>query len=200
VSLLRAPSGLLAEVDRSGRLAALDRGMLLRFGRIESALLLRLMRTLTRLGDTESWGVAGLALGAAGGEGLHLMLRLATAALLATTVSQVLKRLACRPRPSTAGLAGFSPRVDSPDEFSFPSGHTSVAFAVAVALAGTVPLVGTTCLLLAAGIGASRVYLGAHYPLDVAAGVLIGLGCGFAARLLVDWSFLVHLLPLLLAG
>lgn len=190
----------LAGADRSGRLAAFDRTLLLRLGRLESALLLRLMRTLTRLGDTESWVVAGLALGAAGGEGPRLMLLLATGAGLATVVSQVLKRLACRPRPSAAGLTGFAPRVDCPDDFSFPSGHTSVAFAVAVALLGAEPLLGSACLVAASGIGASRVYLGAHYPLDVAAGVLIGTGTGLAARLLVDWAFLVHLMPLALPG
>lgn len=183
----------------SGRLATFDRGLLLLLGRVESAVLTRAMRTLTRLGDTESWVIAGLALGAAGGHGLRLMLLLGLGAGLATAVSQVLKRLACRPRPSAAGLAGFAPRIDCPDEFSFPSGHTSVAFAVAVAMIGESALLGTGCLLLATGIGSSRVYLGAHYPLDVAAGVLVGTGTGFLARLLVDWTFLVHVLAAVLS-
>lgn len=183
-----------------GALTALDRRVLLRFGRFESALLRRLMRALTRLGDTESWVVACLALGAAGGEGVRLMLLLAAAAGFATLASQVLKRLACRPRPAAVRVAGFSPRVEASDEFSFPSGHTSVAFAVAVALLGTEPALGTACLLAASGIGASRVYLGAHYPLDVAAGIALGAACGCVARLVVDWAFLVRLLPLALPG
>jgi undecaprenyl-diphosphatase len=178
----------------TGRLATFDTGLLLRLGRIDSAALTRLMRTLTRLGDTESWVIAGLALGAAGGDGPRLMLLLGLGAGLATVISQALKRLACRPRPSAAGLDGFVPRVDCPDEFSFPSGHTSVAFAVAVAMIGESVLLGTGCLVLATGIGGSRVYLGAHYPLDVAAGVLVGTGAGCLARFLVDWTFLFHLL------
>lgn len=190
------PSESLHPIDVAapGRLATFDRGLLLLLGRIDSVALTRAMRTLTRLGDTESWVIAGLALGAAGGDGPRLMLLLALGAGLATAVSQALKRLACRPRPSAAGLAGFAPRIDCPDEFSFPSGHTSVAFAVAVALIGESVLLGTGCLVLATGIGTSRVYLGAHYPLDVAAGVLVGAGAGCLARFLVDWTFLLHVL------
>jgi undecaprenyl-diphosphatase len=41
-------------------------------------------------------------------------------------------------------------------------------------------------LLVAVGIGLSRVYLGGHYPLDVGAGALLGVLGGLAARLLVS--------------
>ena len=69
--------------------------------------------------------------------------------------------------------------------FSFPSGHS----AGAVVLYGMITYllwshlgrawhraaVTLVALLLIAGIGASRVYLGVHYPTDVAAGYLVGL-------------------------
>jgi undecaprenyl-diphosphatase len=144
----------------------------------------RAMRALTHLGDAPAWFAIGLFLLASSGAAVRSGLLLGTAALLATSVAQVLKRTCCRPRPSI-GLPGFVAIVENPDRFSFPSGHSAAAFAVAVALAGQGAALGPLALSLACGIAVSRVYLGAHYPLDVAVGAALGGGCGLVARLLV---------------
>lgn len=175
------------------RLAALDRTLLLFMVGIESAILTRFMRSLTRLGDTESWVVIGLAFGLDGGIGLRRMILLGLGATLATAISQPLKRLTRRSRPSAA-VPGFHARIHAPDDFSFPSGHTAVAFAVACALAGQGHILAPLCFVLALGIGISRVYLGAHYPLDVLAGAVLGVGSGFLARLIVNSVPLLNLL------
>jgi undecaprenyl-diphosphatase len=164
------------------RVVSIDRRLLLTVRRWESRAMTRLMRSLTHLGDPASWIVLGLALSFSGPEGSRHFALIGTAAGFALTASQLLKRACCRPRPDM-GLGGFAALAENPDAFSFPSGHTSVAFAVAVAFAGQ-PL-GALILVLAAGIALSRVYLGAHYPLDVAAGMLVGTLAGTAARLLV---------------
>lgn len=167
------------------RVLSIDERLLLSVRRWESRLMTRLMRGITHLGDPASWVLAGLVLGFSGGVGPRLCALLGTSALLALGISQPLKRICRRERPSR-GIGGFAALVESPDVFSFPSGHTSVAFAIAAAFAGQA--VGPLCtflLVLALGIGVSRVYLGAHYPLDVAAGALVGTACGTAARLLV---------------
>lgn len=166
------------------RVVSIDERLLLSVRRWESRLMTRLMRTLTHLGDAASWLVLGLALGFSGAAGERDCALLGTAAGLALLIAQPLKRLCCRKRPSS-GIRGFAALAENPDVFSFPSGHTAVAFAVAAAFAGQTGPLAALALALAVGIAISRVYLGAHYPLDVAAGVLVGTLAGIAARLLV---------------
>lgn len=164
------------------RLLVLDAWLLLFARRCETVWLTPLMRGLTQLGDTGAWLLLALIFAGLGGDGPRYALLLVSAALTALTVSQGLKRVCKRPRPSEAGLADFASLAPDPDAFSFPSGHTAVAFAVAVALSGEGLALHWVLLPLAGGIGTSRVYLGAHYPLDVALGALIGGLSGLLAR------------------
>ena len=72
-----------------------------------------------------------------------------------------------------------------PDQFSFPSGHTITAFAVAIPLILTYPAMLGGLLFCALSIATSRVLLGMHFLSDVVAGALIGAMLGYAS-----WSFL----------
>ena len=90
----------------------------------------------------------------------------------------VVKLLVRRPRPDVTVLA-HPPAVDH--SFSYPSGHTVVATVVVLALVmatgrqharWTVPL-GAVVVVVAA---TSRVYLGVHFPSDVVAAVVYGVG------------------------
>lgn len=167
------------------RLLSVDEALLLSFQRLRTPWLTRAARTLTRLGDAATWTALGLALLATfDGWGVHLGLRLAAATSFATLLSQVLKRCLSRPRPD-ARIVGFEALARNPDRFSFPSGHSAAAVAVAVAFSAEPFGVAPASAILAAGIALSRVYLGAHYPLDVAAGAVLGTIAGLATRLLV---------------
>jgi undecaprenyl-diphosphatase len=181
------------------RVASIDQTLLLAVRRLESVAMTRLMRTLTRLGDTSTWVVVGLALIAAGGPGPRYAALLGGGAFLAVTLSQILKRLCCRTRPS-CGIGGFAALVENPDAFSFPSGHTAASFGIAVALAGEGDWLGGLVLALAGGIAVSRVYLGAHYPLDVAVGVVVGVASGLMVRLLIAGLPLLSLLGYAILG
>ena len=169
-------------MGRLARLLAIDERLLVSARRLHGPWRTRVARALTRAGDTSSWTLVVLALLAAGRPFTVLGARLAAATLLGTLVSQALKRSLHRPRPTSA-IVEFEALAENPDRFSFPSGHTTAAFAAAMALAGAPFGLGPAALLLALGIGASRVYLGAHYPLDVAAGVVLGTVAGGLSRL-----------------
>ncbi len=168
------------------RILSLDEALLLSVQRFRGPWRTVVARALTALGDARSWTLAGVGCLATGTSlGRHLGLRLASAAALATLASQALKRSLTRARPDSS-ISGFEALARNPDRFSFPSGHTAAAFAVAVAFGGEPYALGPLALLLAVGIGLSRVYLGAHYPLDVGAGALLGAISGLAARLIVS--------------
>jgi undecaprenyl-diphosphatase len=175
---------LATTTRRVERILQADAAILRRVRAWEVPGITRLMRTLTRLGDASTWVVLGLVLLASGGSAVRHGQLLAYGAVAATVLAQALKRICRRPRP-TSGIGGFTALVENPDTFSFPSGHTAVAFGVATALAGQGTALGLVMGLIAAGVGLSRVYLGAHYPLDVGVGTLLGGIAGIIARFLV---------------
>ncbi|MEP6765508.1 MAG: phosphatase PAP2 family protein, partial [Gemmatimonadaceae bacterium] len=85
----------------------------------------------------------------------------------------IVKRNAGRPRPAvTMMLDGYA---DAPDQFSFPSGHSSAALSVAISIAVLFPAIAVPVLCLAVLTGVSRVVIGVHYPGDVVAGQLISI-------------------------
>jgi undecaprenyl-diphosphatase len=104
---------------------------------------------------------------------------LLTVALAYATVDAVLKPLIGRPRPGIHATAPARDLPPIPRTSSFPSGHATATFGAAVAVSRMWP--GTSALwwTLAVLIGYSRIYLGHHYPLDVAAGALLGTALAF---------------------
>lgn len=104
----------------------------------------------------------------AAGAGVAAML---PAAVVANLVG---KRLVRRSRPPLVMRIARPGRV--PESGAFPSGHTAAAAAFATAAvlvsrAAGVPVCGAAVL-----VAYSRLYTRAHYPADVAAGTVIGIG------------------------
>jgi membrane-associated phospholipid phosphatase len=81
--------------------------------------------------------------------------------------------------------------VTTENDPSFPSGHTSWAFALATSASISYPkwYVIVPSFLYAGAVGYSRLHLGVHYPSDVFVGALIGSGSAFLGYKLNHWLF-----------
>ena len=142
----------------------------------------RIIRTVTHLGGaTATVAIGALLLLPAATRSIGLMVLAANA--LSHALVQLVKRSVLRERP---GLAddGPVPLARIPDAYSFPSGHSAAALAVALPAVLTGHPLGILAVGLALLVGASRVYLRVHYVTDVLMGQLLG---ALGAVAVVHW-------------
>jgi len=100
-----------------------------------------------------------------------------------TAITQALKLTVDRNRPWQTYPGVVHPyKIDN--SASFPSGHTSTAFATATTLTLEFKkwYVAVPAYAWAAGVGYSRIYLGEHYPTDAIAGAAVGAGSAFLSH------------------
>ena len=121
--------------------------------------------------------------------------------LLTGAIVQLLKHLVfsdvLRPLKHFEGLADIHTvaGVSMHSFFSFPSGHSAGAFSlffmISLVLSEKRKFLGVILLLLAVLTGYSRIYLGQHFPVDVYAGSIIGVGCTWLAYWFISRSKLI---------
>jgi undecaprenyl-diphosphatase len=116
---------------------------------------------LARPGGSRRWKLASVSALASSG--------------VALLVNQVIAKLWHRERPFAAHHSAHVWGSRSHDP-SFPSDHASAAYAIAFTVFMFDRVVGSIFLVAATVIGVGRIFVGAHYPADVLAGILVGLG------------------------
>ena len=134
----------------------------------------------TRLGDGWLWYALGIILLICGGPPRFVAVGSAGLAVLSgILLFRFLKKVSRRKRPCEIEPHCWA-SILPPDQFSFPSGHSITAFAIAITLGSFYPDLFLGLLLTALCIAASRIILGMHFLSDVLAGSAIGALLGVA--------------------
>lgn len=93
-----------------------------------------------------------------------------------------------RPRPFVEYPKDITQRTEV-GKYSFPSGHTSCAFASATALTLSTKkwYVAVPAYAYACGVGYSRMRLGVHFPTDILGGMIVGIGSSLLVWQIDKW-------------
>lgn len=138
------------------------------------------MKALGKAGNNGAiWVALSLAILAATDSNGEAWIVCALLAPLAIALNYAVKLVVRRPRPV---LEGLPPLGGAPSSLSFPSAHATSSFAVATAMTRVAPEA-ALAFVLAAALALGRPYLGMHYPSDVLAGALLGIGLGLLVPL-----------------
>ncbi|MEI6852388.1 MAG: phosphatase PAP2 family protein [Bacteroidota bacterium] len=113
----------------------------------------------------------------------------ASSVVVSGIITYSLKYAVGRKRPYDT--YSFIDNVTTEHDPSFPSGHTSWAFALATSASINYPkwYVIVPSFLYAGAVGYSRLHLGVHYPSDVFMGALVGSGSAYLSYKLNHWLF-----------
>lgn len=167
---------------------------------IQSHFLTAIMTTITTLGDE---GIIFIVLGLVllftkkyRKAGISILVALVVMLVLNNLV---LKELIARPRPFNLDPEAYSwwyeiyryPNfnIHQPSSYSFPSGHTSSAFAAAIALLFHNRKLGIPTTVFAALMGFSRIYVEVHYCTDVIGGAIVGIIYALLGVLIAKFLF-----------
>jgi undecaprenyl-diphosphatase len=139
------------------------------------------MLLTTFAGDGWLWGAIGIAvLLSPDPVRLRALASAACAITAGILIFHRVKRRVRRKRPRDIEPHNWA-QITTRDQFSFPSGHATTAFAVAFSLGCFYPGIMPVLIVLAANVAISRVVSGMHFVSDVVVGSGMGGLLGYAA-------------------
>ena len=166
----------VSALSAGGRGQVLDRRMYRAVNRGSGRLTDGFFQGVTELGSL--WASVGAAVALAGARRKKEALDALGAAATMWLLGQVLKKLWQRPRPYLS-LEEVRLLIAEPAGTTWPSSHPAVLLAFVTVAARDLDgsrAVKAAVVGLAGAVGLSRIYLGVHYPADVAGGLLLGRG------------------------
>lgn len=107
--------------------------------------------------------------------------------LASSLVTSLIAKIVQRPRPFLTAEqlhVAVTSLIPAPFSSAFPSGHTTVAFALAFGYLFVDRTWGTVAVVIAALVAFGRIAVGVHYPSDILGGIAVAGACVFAVRAL----------------
>ena len=163
-------------------------------GHLQCGFLDTVMPLITLLGDAGIFWIAIAVILLLFPKTRKIGLSMGAALLLGVVIcNMIMKPMFARIRPYDYQLEHFGKTIHllvaAPHDFSFPSGHTIASFEAATAIAIYNKKWGIPALILACLIAFSRLYLYVHYPTDVLASVVLGIGFAFLGSWIVKKGY-----------
>ena len=184
--------------EHLGYLNRADSLLLIRINLAQPTLATRLLEGADAASYPIFYGIPAASLGAslAGLDGApwESTAQIAATFLIAAGGALTLKKVFGRPRPYTR-YSTIIPRTEvaivglgREDHDAFPSGHATMAFALATTLAqqSDAPVLGALAYGWAGTTAVARLRMGVHYPSDIVAGAVLGTVIGFVVTEIVD--------------
>lgn len=170
-----------------------DRGMFVAINSLTSSAVVALPAVaLTYLGSGVVEGVIAGLIYLLSKPNRRLAVGIVAAIVVSNAVVFVLDSVYFRPRPYQVVANAYIP-LGKDESSSFPSGHSTRAFAIGWVVTILKGRKYASIFIIAGGIALSRVLVGVHFPLDITGGAFLGITLGVLALFLTDLLRLVQL-------